>query len=189
MQHKYLLPLLFILSFGISGCSTKVFTIEKEASGEKFGVTGAKYLSVAIFNDDDDEGMLEHIKAVAQEGKSRGYQYFAILMPGALNNIHGSAITSPSELLPYCPENFLTEERKGCKGLYSKNGNVIKVLLMHEKSEDFLVWSIDETLNDPIMLSVNGQYELVEGEEAERIFNIIGKNHLARSKVFVTLFE
>ena len=187
MQHKYLLPLLLILSFGISGCSNKVFTIERETSTDKFAKDG-KYLVVANYGG-DDVNMLELIKAVAQEGKSRGYEYFAVLMPGSLNNIHGSAITLPSELVAYCPENFLTDIRKGCIGLRSKSGNAIKVLLMHEKSEDFLVWSIDETLNDPIMLSVNGQYELVEGEEAERIFNIIGKNHLARSKVFVTLFE
>lgn len=169
------------VTFLVGGCTNKVMVMDRPVPKALKGVEG---LSVNFINQGDDDGdVVELVKAIAQEGQKRGYRYFAVLYPGSLNNVQGSPITTVEELLAYCPENFMTDERKNCHGLnWYGIENRMKVLYLNELQTDFLIWDIDAVLKDPLVQEANGHYDLVTDYDGWEV--VMGHKHRGITKIY-----
>lgn len=165
----------------LNGCTRTINTMDRPVPKAVNDVEG---VSVNYMTPGDSDGELaEMVKAIALEGKKRGYGYFAVLYPGALNNIQGSPITTMSELLTYCQENTMTENRKNCQGLIWFGMQFrMKVFYLKSPQPDYLVWNIDELLKEPVIADANGEYDI--DPEYTRWERVKGRNFPGATKLY-----
>jgi hypothetical protein len=108
---------------------------------------------------DNDSDLLFMFYVIANEGKKYGAKYFTMLYSNGLNNYLGSPITSVDEMLRYCEQDLLGNRRPRCSELYI-NATATVHYLANNDDPNILVWSIDETLNDPQVKRASEEYKL-----------------------------
>lgn len=152
----------------LAGCGSKDIKISKlhPEYTKKYGNVD-QYYGFLNRNGNSDFAIRQTIAAAALEGKKRGYKYFTMggdlnMVSGifALNNIMGSPITTVDEVLSYCDQELFGEKRPNCWSGGRKPNASIDVKYTNEKSLDYLVWDIEETLNDPKIKGSPTEYEL-----------------------------
>lgn len=112
--------------------------------------------------------MMHGIRVVAEEGKKRGYDYFAIAEPSFMNNIAGSPISTANELFYLCgnegSKEFLKHDTKKCDAMFDKPHGaykaVFKAVYFKERPVDFLVWDIKQTLSNEHIKHADDSYEI-----------------------------
>jgi hypothetical protein len=111
-----------------------------------------------------DYTIYQGLKVISEEGKKRGYKYFALTYPPLLDNISGSSLNSPDEVFYLCGavgmREFLTTSSQ-CNGINRSRGisTHYSAVFFHEKPVDFVVWDIKETLQHPKVASTDSSFE------------------------------
>ncbi|MDD2829820.1 MAG: hypothetical protein PHW18_09635 [Sulfuricurvum sp.] len=152
----------------LTGCGTKDIEISEmhPAYAKKYSKYD-HYYSFYNKNGNSDFDIRQTIAAAALEGKKRGYKYFVMgtdhgSMTGvfALNNFMGSPITNADEVIGYCNQELFGKKRPNCWDSSRDPKVSISVTYTNERSADYLVWDIEETLNDPSIKGSPTKYEL-----------------------------
>lgn len=168
---KFLSMVTLPLSIGLilSGCGTKDIKIsklhpvyEKKLNGKDIN----RYYSFFNKNGASDFDIRQTIAAIALEGKKLGFQYFTLGTDlsylgtgGEFGNFLGSPITKVDEIIEYCDEELFGKQRPNCWS--GRNPNVyFSVTYMNELSDNYMVWNIEDTLNDTNIKGSPTEYEL-----------------------------
>jgi hypothetical protein len=154
--------------FLLTGCGSKDIDIsEMHPAYTKKYKNINRYYSFFNKNGNSDFDIRQTIAAAALEGKKRGYKYFVMGtdhrdLTGlfALNNFTGSPITSVKEVIGYCNQELFGQKRPNCWNSGRKPNVSISVTYTNEHSTDYLVWDIEETLNDSDIKGSPTKYEL-----------------------------
>jgi hypothetical protein len=110
-----------------------------------------------------DYTVQQGLHVIAQTGKDRGYNYFALTSPALLDNVSGSSITSAYEVFAICgaagAREVLTAKSQ-CKGINPSGiATYYRAVYFKEKPVDFLVWDIEKTLADPLVANTDISFE------------------------------
>ncbi len=114
-------------------------------------------------NSKRDYTIYQGLHVIAQEGKKRGYRYFALTSPAILDNVSGSSITSPYEVFALCGSAGMREvltSGSQCDGI-RPNGirSYYRAVFFREKPVDFVVWDIGRTLADPLVADTDISFD------------------------------
>lgn len=145
----------------LSGCGPKTISVQYPLDHQLVKGEITQKSAYYSIESGDDDSIRSLFWMIATEGKKYGANYFSIQDPAVWKSGLGSPFTTVDELLSYCETNTFGGVRPRCVGL--SNSPVIAVKFYSENSQkDFLLWSVDNVLND----------KKVDSEKINYIFDV-----------------